>query len=145
MLEVDTYDTARLITEEEWYAILAAVPNVPVERSTSWYLHDVDAKGRQAYITEKGEVRRCKRVDERGIRPLFRISGFSVAGAKCGERIKVGSFYATVCDVFEVFKLGLGRSVPVIQALAEASIMNADGYTAEDTANGAIMANVVSI
>lgn len=145
MLEVNTYDSARLISAEEWYAILAAVPNVPVERSTSWYLHDVDAKGRQAYVTEEGEVRRCKRVDERGIRPLFRISGFSVAGAKRGEQIKVGSFYATVCDVFEVFKLEPGRRVPVIHALAEVSIMNADGYAAEDTADGAIMANVVSV
>lgn len=142
MLKVKTYDTARLITEEEWYGILAAVPNVPVERSISWYLHDVDAKGRQAYVTEEGEVRRCKRVDERGIRPLFKISGFSVAGAERGERIKVGSFYATVCDVF---KPGPGQSVPIIHALAEASIMNADGYAAEDTADGAIMANVVSV
>ncbi len=98
MKEFNDIDLVRLVTEREWDAIVAQVPNVNMNAGTWWTSTD-NHDDTAVCVDDEGLKQNDDVHSIHGLRPLFAVSGMAVKGIERGDRVMIRGYACTVVDV----------------------------------------------
>lgn len=87
-----------LLSAEEWEAIVANVPNVPVELGNWWWLRTPGKKAWEVFVVQRnGELHEfAKWYGHGGVRPAFKVPPAITVGNALGTKINIEKLPCTI-------------------------------------------------